>query len=120
MNFIDNAIYYSHPDSAVTINLVRTEDAVALAVVDTGIGVPREEQARLVKKFFRAKNARAQRPDGSGVGLFLARKVISAHQGSLIFSSKEGKGSTFGFSIPLDAAHRAQLVIEQPNEPSTR
>lgn len=101
MNFIDNAIYYSHPDSTVTINLVRTKDAVALTVVDTGIGVPQAEQARLFKKFFRAKNARTQRPDGTGVGLFLAQKVIAAHHGSLIFSSAEGKGSTFGFRLPL-------------------
>lgn len=101
MNFIDNAIYYSHPDSTITINLVRTKDALALTVVDTGIGVPKAEQARLFKKFFRAKNARSQRPDGTGVGLFLAQKVISAHHGSLIFTSSEGKGSTFGFSLPL-------------------
>lgn len=101
MNFIDNAIYYSHPDSTVTINLVRTKDAVALTVIDTGIGVPEAEQARLFKKFFRAKNARTRRPDGTGVGLFLARKVVAAHHGSLIFSSTEGKGSTFGFSLPL-------------------
>lgn len=101
MNFIDNAIYYSHPDSTVTINLVRSKDAVSLTVVDTGIGVPESEQARLFNKFYRAKNARTQRPDGTGVGLFLAQKVISAHHGSVIFSSKEGKGSVFGFSLPL-------------------
>lgn len=101
MNFIDNAIYYSHPDSTITINLVKTKEAVTLTVVDTGIGVPKAEQARLFKKFFRAKNARSQRPDGTGVGLFLAQKVISAHHGSVIFSSQEGKGSVFGFSLPL-------------------
>jgi signal transduction histidine kinase len=110
MNFIDNAIYYSHPDSIVTINLVRTRDAVALTVVDTGIGVPKAEQARLFKKFFRAKNARKQRPDGTGVGLFLAQKVIAAHHGSLLFSSREGKGSTFGFSLPLDVPTAVELA----------
>ncbi|WAC90215.1 sensor histidine kinase [Mycobacterium sp. Aquia_213] len=100
MNFIDNAIYYSHPDTTVKINLVRTKEAIDLTVVDNGIGVPKAEQARLFKKFFRAKNARAQRPDGTGVGLFLAQKVVAAHHGTLIFSSKEGQGSTFGFSLP--------------------
>lgn len=104
MNFIDNAIYYSHPDSTITVDLVKTKDAVALTVVDTGIGVPRAEQAKLFKKFFRARNARSQRPDGTGVGLFLAQKVISAHHGSLIFSSTEGKGSTFGFRLPLTSS----------------
>lgn len=75
-----------------------------LTVVDTGIGVPLAEQARLFRKFFRARNARAQRPDGTGVGLFLAQKAIVAHHGSLIFSSEEGKGSTFGFRLPLTAS----------------
>jgi signal transduction histidine kinase len=101
MNFVDNAIYYSHPDSTIVINLERAKDDMALTVVDTGIGVPVEEQAKLFTKFFRAKNARKVRPDGTGVGLYLARRVVSGHGGSIIFSSLEGKGSTFGFRLPL-------------------
>ena len=102
MNFVDNAIYYSPSGGMITINLDRVKDDVAFTVADTGIGVPEAEQAKLFTKFFRAKNARKQRPDGTGVGLYLARRVITAHNGSLIFSSVEGKGSTFGFRIPLD------------------
>ena len=102
MNFIDNAIYYSHAKSTIVINLERVKNDVALTVVDTGIGVPEEEQAKLFTKFFRAGNARKARPDGTGVGLYLARRVITAHSGAIIFSSKEGKGSTFGFRLPID------------------
>lgn len=101
MNYIDNAIYYSHINSTVVINLEKVGETAALTVVDTGIGVPKDEQERLFNKFFRAKNARKARPDGTGVGLYLARRVISAHGGEIIFSSQEGKGSTFGFRIPL-------------------
>ena len=100
MNFIDNAIYYSHPDGTIVVNLERLKDQVVVTIVDTGIGVPEAEQSRLFHKFFRAKNARKQRPDGTGVGLYLARRVVSAHGGSIVFSSKEGKGSTFGFRLP--------------------
>lgn len=102
MNFIDNAVYYSHPNSTIIINLEKVAGAAALTVVDTGIGVPENEQSHLFNKFFRAKNARKQRPDGTGVGLYLARRVVTAHGGSMIFSSKEGKGSTFGFRLPLE------------------
>ncbi|MDB5184182.1 MAG: hypothetical protein JWO07_863 [Candidatus Saccharibacteria bacterium] len=102
MNFVDNAIYYSRANSTIVVNLERVKGNAALTVVDTGIGVPKSEQAHLFTKFFRAGNARKQRPDGTGVGLFLARKVISEHDGSIIFSSVEGKGSTFGFKIPLE------------------
>lgn len=105
MNFVDNAIYYSHPSSTIIVNLEKIKDQAALTVVDTGIGVPKDEQAKLFTKFFRAQNARKQRPDGTGVGLFLAQRVISAHKGSIIFSSTEGQGSTFGFKLPLMSHH---------------
>tara|TARA_B100001245_G_scaffold116832_1_gene85760 strand:- start:4274 stop:6442 length:2169 start_codon:yes stop_codon:yes gene_type:complete len=108
MNFIDNAIYYSRPKGTIIINLERIKHSAVLTVVDTGIGVPEEEQPKLFHKFYRAKNARRQRPDGTGVGLFMARRVVEAHGGTIIFSSREGKGSTFGFRIPLDESEHGQ------------
>ena len=111
MNFIDNAIYYSREKGTIIINLERVKNEVAFTVVDTGIGVPEEEQSKLFTKFFRAKNARKQRPDGTGVGLFLARKVISAHGGTILFSSKEGRGSTFGFTLPLQDIKRSAVPV---------
>lgn len=101
MNFIDNSIYYSKPNTTINVTLERIDNEIAFKVIDTGIGVPKDEQDMLFNKFFRAKNARQQRPDGTGVGLYLAKKVVTAHGGSMIFSSEEGQGSTFGFRIPL-------------------
>jgi signal transduction histidine kinase len=75
---------------------------VLFTVKDTGIGVPVSEQAHLFTKFYRASNARKQRPDGTGVGLFLAKKVVEAHGGKVIFESVEGEGSTFGFRLPIE------------------
>lgn len=101
MNFADNAIYYSKDKSKITVTLKQLTDFVEFKVIDTGIGVPKNEQSHLFNKFFRATNARRARPDGTGVGLFLAKKVIGDHGGEIIFESKEGKGSTFGFRLPL-------------------
>ena len=101
MNFIDNALYYSRPDTTIDITLQVAADRAKLTVTDQGIGVPIKQQAKLFTKFFRADNARTQRPDGTGVGLYLAKMVIDGHEGKIIFSSKEGQGSTFGFSLPL-------------------
>ena len=101
MNFCDNAIYYSKENSKIIVTLANVKGWVEFCVIDTGIGVPKEEQVDLFGKFFRATNARKQRPDGTGVGLFLAKKVIDAHDGEIIFESKEGKGSTFGFRLPI-------------------
>lgn len=101
MNFVDNAVYYSREDSTIHVGLAVEAGDVVFTVKDTGIGVPVAEQKHLFGKFFRATNARTQRPDGTGVGLFLAKKVVVAHGGSMVFHSTEGEGSTFGFRLPV-------------------
>ncbi len=100
MNFIDNAIYYTPAGGHIVINLEDKGSAIEYTVVDDGIGVPKAEQHHLFSKFYRAGNAKKARPDGTGLGLFMAKKVIVAQGGSVIFRSQEGRGSTFGFSFP--------------------
>lgn len=99
MNFMDNAIYYSRPDGKIEVELKETDKTVEYTVRDDGIGVPKSEQHHLFTKFFRAGNAKKARPDGTGLGLFMAKKVVAAQGGAIIFNSEEGKGSTFGFSF---------------------
>jgi signal transduction histidine kinase len=97
MNFVDNAIYYTPPKGHINVQLSDNKSTIELRVTDDGIGVPKSEQPHLFTKFYRAGNARKARPDGTGLGLFMAKKVIVAQGGSLIFESTEGKGSSFGF-----------------------
>ena len=101
LNMIDNAIYYSNPHKKVVITLKSSGKMIEFSVKDSGIGVPKSEQANLFGKFFRGTNAKKRRPDGTGVGLFLAKKVILSHDGEMIFESEEGRGSTFGFRLPV-------------------
>jgi len=101
MNFIDNAIYYAPDSTAIKVTLSVEDGEAVLRVIDKGMGVPKEAQSKLFTKFFRAENARKQRPDGTGVGLFLAKKVIDGHGGQVVFESTLGKGSTFGFRLPI-------------------
>jgi signal transduction histidine kinase len=112
MNFIDNAIYYTPAGGSITIDLRETPTAVEYRVIDNGIGVPRGEQHRLFTKFYRAPNAQRARPDGTGLGLFMAKKVIVAQGGAIIFESEEGKGSTFGFRFSK-AKHAVASSKEQ-------
>lgn len=114
MNFIDNAIYYSKPNTTIDVSLVKLASEVVFKVVDHGIGVPVSERPKLFTKFYRASNAKKQRPDGTGIGLFMAKKVIVAHGGSVIFETEEGKGSTFGFSLPLK--NDPKQLDKQPSE----
>lgn len=97
MNFVDNAIYYTPPGGQIEVKLTETPHHVEFRVIDSGIGVPKSEQHHLFTKFYRATNARQNRPDGTGLGLYMAKKVIIAQGGTLIFNSQQGKGSTFGF-----------------------
>lgn len=109
MNFIDNAIYYSSEFSTITIRLGVEEGYTILTVHNDGIGVPESEKAHLFTKFFRATNARKQRPDGTGVGLYLAKKVITAHGGTMVFESELNQGTTFGFRLPIKKLSTAPL-----------
>lgn len=97
MNFVDNAVYYTPAGGTVTAEVHETPTTVDFTVKDTGVGVPKEVQSHLFAKFYRASNARKIRPDGTGLGLFTAKKVIDAQGGTILFQSEEGKGSTFGF-----------------------
>ncbi|GAC1600727.1 MAG: hypothetical protein NVS3B29_01580 [Candidatus Saccharimonadales bacterium] len=100
MNFIDNAIYYTQAGE-VRVVLEQSGDCVRLEVRDSGIGVPEAAKKKLFSKFFRAENAQTVRPDGTGLGLYLAKRVVEDQGGTIIFNSVEGKGSTFGFELPF-------------------
>lgn len=108
MNFADNALYYTPAGGEVGIALKETPQSVEFLVTDNGIGVPKSEQHHLFTKFYRAPNAQKARPDGTGLGLYMAQKIITAQGGAIIFNSEEGKGSTFGFSFP-----RAKLEVKE-------
>ncbi len=107
MNFIDNAIYYTPAGGHIEVKLVDNPDTVEFMVVDDGLGVPKADQHHLFSKFYRAGNAKKARPDGTGLGLFMAKKVIVAQGGAIIFKSQEGKGSTFGFSFAKSQLQKA-------------
>lgn len=100
MNFVDNALYYTPAGGKVEVTVKQDKSNVYFTVRDNGMGIPREEQKNLFTKFYRASNARQARPDGTGLGLFMAKKVVVAQGGTILFESTEGKGSTFGFSFP--------------------
>ena len=101
MNLIDNAMYYTPQGGEVEVTLRWSDKNLVFEVKDSGIGVPKADQSMLFTRMYRASNAQKMRPDGTGLGLYLAKKVVLGHGGHIIFKSKEGEGSTFGFSIPI-------------------
>ncbi len=119
MNLIDNALHYTPEGGKITVKLLETPQTVEMRVEDNGIGVPKSEQAHLFTKFYRAGNARKTRPDGTGLGLFMAKKVIIAQGGSIIFETHEGKGSAFGF-VFSKTKHVIPPQQEQSSKPAAK
>jgi signal transduction histidine kinase len=119
MNFIDNAIYYTQV-GGVTVVLQQAGTRVRFEVRDTGIGVPAEARKKLFTKFYRAGNAQTVRPDGTGLGLYLAKRVVEDQGGTIIFESVEGEGSTFGFELPYKPVGKADTYTAKPQKSAKR
>jgi len=100
-NLFDNALKYTPAKGKMSISLESSEKEIEFSIADSGIGIPEYEQSKIFSKFFRAKNANKIDTDGSGLGLFIAKKIIEDHKGSIGFESKEGEGSRFYFTLPL-------------------
>ena len=104
LNLVGNAIKYSPAGGPVEIQLAELAEAqaVQVSIQDHGIGIPREQQARLFGRFVRATNASAKGIPGTGLGLFLCRELIERHGGQVWVESEEGQGTTITFVLPLD------------------
>ena len=100
VNMLDNAIRYTPKGGKIYVELFTERDRLNFKVKDSGIGIPKSEQPRLFSKMFRATNAKSIRPDGTGLGLYLARKIVLGHGGHVIFTTDQGHGSVFGFEVP--------------------
>ncbi|MEX0918993.1 MAG: HAMP domain-containing sensor histidine kinase [Candidatus Paceibacterota bacterium] len=115
-NLLDNAIKYTPKGGQVTLQIkddrINTaRESLEVIVSDSGIGIPEEEQKKIFQKFFRATNAVAGVPDGSGIGLFITKGIIDRHQGTIWFESVAGKGASFHFILPLRHQVKAKQAI---------
>ncbi len=99
-NLMENAIKYTKKGGEIKIEpTVTADNFVQVAVSDSGIGIPEDQKKNIFNRFFRAQNAVKLETDGSGLGLYIAKGIIEKHGGNLWFSSEEGKGSTFYFTV---------------------
>jgi signal transduction histidine kinase len=99
-NLIDNAIKYTHTDELITISSYQKEDMVETTVTDKGVGISQSVIGHIFDKFYRAHHSKNS-VGGTGLGLYLCRSIIDAHGGEIWVKSTEGKGSTFGFTLPV-------------------
>lgn len=100
-NLVNNAHKYTPSGGVITIQADYSHDFAIVAVSDTGIGISKENQARLFTQFFRAEDREVREQPGWGLGLSIVRKIVEAQNGTITFSSELNRGSTFTFTVPL-------------------
>ncbi len=98
MNLISNAVKYSPNDKEIKLAMTRDDDHVVIEISDQGIGIPEEEQHQVFEPFFRSQNAASVK--GTGLGLTITKESVEAHNGSITWQSKVGRGTTFVVRLP--------------------
>ncbi len=101
-NLLHNAIKFTPKGGRITLQATRSndEDAVIIAVHDTGVGIPREDLGRIFERFYKSDRARTRSLGGTGLGLAISRHMVQLHNGRIWVTSRENKGSSFFFTLP--------------------
>jgi PAS domain S-box-containing protein len=106
---VENALRYSPDGGTVTVGASRRQDTVEVSVADEGIGIPQSDQEQIFRKFYRGSDADLRLDSGgTGLGLFIARGLVTAMGGRIWVSSREGEGSRFAFELPAAVADSAE------------
>jgi signal transduction histidine kinase len=100
-NLVSNAIKFTPEGGRVVVRVAKRRTGVCIEVADTGIGVASAEQSQLFQRFFRASTARDRQIPGTGLGLYISRAIVEAHDGAIEVESTPGKGTTFRIELPF-------------------
>lgn len=99
-NLIDNAIKFSHDNSAITIETTAKYEKVFLSVKDTGIGIPKDSLKKIFERFYKTDLSRGKDKKGTGLGLSIVKEIVQSHNENINVISTEGVGTEFIFTLP--------------------
>ncbi len=114
-NLIENAIKYT-PKGTVSVDVTGDDDKIIVSIKDSGLGIPPEDLPHLFQKFYRVDNIDRQQIGGTGLGLYLSRRLVEAMQGRLWVESVFGQGSTFFVQLPRIATQEATALKAQQEQ----
>jgi signal transduction histidine kinase len=109
LNLLNNAVKFTPTGGKITLRARAEDNNLTVEVQDTGVGIPEDEQEALFEPY-RSIRSDQERLSGLGLGLSLSKRLVELHGGQIWVKSKKGKGSTFGFSIPLVAREKEEKV----------
>jgi PAS domain S-box-containing protein len=113
-NLLGNALKYSPDDTSIEVAIRLDGDEAVVAVRDEGEGIPPAEQDRVFDRFHRVDNGLTRRTGGTGLGLYIARRLVEAMGGRLWLVSAPGRGSTFSFSLPRHQGELRSVPVDLP------
>ena len=102
-NLCENAVTYNRGDGTVNVLVGRKGNNAMVEVVDTGIGIPQEQQERVFERFYRADKSHSRVTGGTGLGLSIVKRGVLYHNGEIKMMSEPGKGTTITLLLPLPA-----------------
>ncbi|MBU0706778.1 cache domain-containing protein [Patescibacteria group bacterium] len=105
-NLLSNAVKYTSEKGSVGVRVKTDKNYATFEIFDTGVGIPKKQQPKVFKKFFRADNVITMQTEGTGLGLYVAKSIVDASGGKIWFESVEGKGTSFFFTLPLTGSKR--------------
>ena len=111
LNLLTNAYKYT-VEGGATVKVSQADHAVRIEVVDTGVGMTKEDKAHLFERFFRSENAVVQRAGGSGLGLTITKSMVELHGGAILAQSEYNVGTTFIVSLPLAGLPEPAKIVE--------
>ena len=100
-NLLDNAIKFSKKGKSITADIQVSDQFVTVSITDRGVGVPKSQLKQIFDKFIQVKNNSKSYSGEAGLGLYIAKKIVELHGGSIEAFCENGKRTTFRFSIPL-------------------
>jgi signal transduction histidine kinase len=103
-NLVSNAVKFTPEGGRVTVRVSAQDESALIEVSDNGIGVPEAELGELFTRFFRSSTATENAIPGTGLGLVIAKAIAEAHGGQIAVESREGVGTTFKVTLPLEPA----------------
>jgi signal transduction histidine kinase/HAMP domain-containing protein len=121
-NLLSNALKFTPPGGGVVVRLAREGSYACIEVVDTGVGIPEEDQPHLFDRFYRARNATGRSVAGLGLGLMIVRTIVEGHGGSVSVRSEPGAGASFTVLLPAvgsdSQSHAPSRADRRPTVPS--
>ena len=111
INFVSNAVKFTEKGSVTCRVKKLNEEEIVFSIIDTGIGIEKSDLPRVFEKFQQMGDTLTDKPEGTGLGLAICKEIIGYHHGRIWAESKIGKGSTFSFTLPIDAGGKITRKI---------